>query len=90
MGLRPTVDILMESVSSIPGYSKVGVILTGMGSDGSIGIEHMKKSGAYTIAQDEASSVVFGMPRSAIETGFIDEVLSLDDIPARIMNKVEV
>lgn len=90
MGLRPTVDIMMSSVSRISNYSKIGIILTGMGSDGSKGIIEMKKNKSYTIAQDESSSVVYGMPRAAIETGGIDEILSLDEIPKRIINKVEV
>lgn len=90
MGLRPTVDIMMSSVSRISNYSKIGIILTGMGSDGSKGIIEMKKNKSYTIAQDESSSVVYGMPRAAIEAGGIDEILSLDEIPKRIINKVEV
>lgn len=90
MGLRPTVDILMESVAIIQNYSKIGVILTGMGSDGSKGILQMKKNKAYTIAQNEDSSVVYGMPRAAIETGGIDEVLALNEIPNKIIDKLEV
>lgn len=90
MGLRPTVDILFESIASISNYSKIAVILTGMGSDGAKGIIEMKKNNSYTIAQDESSSVVYGMPRAAIETGFIDEVLTLDRIPTKIIKKLEV
>lgn len=90
MGLRPTVDNLMESLAEIKGYSKLGVILTGMGSDGAKGIMAIKKSKAYTIAQDEASSVVYGMPRAAIETGLMDTVLSIDEIGDKITNKVGV
>lgn len=90
MGLRPTVDILMESVASISGYSKLGIILTGMGSDGAAGILKMKESNSYTIAQDESTSVVFGMPKAAIATGIIDEVLPLDKIAGKIISKVGV
>lgn len=90
MGLRPTVDILMESVANINGYSKVGVILTGMGSDGTKGIVKMKNSGSYNIAQDESTSVVYGMPKSAIASNCIDEILPLDKIALRITNKVGV
>lgn len=90
MGLRPTVDNLMESISEIGSYSKLGVILTGMGSDGAKGIEAIKKSKAYTIAQDEKTSVVYGMPKAAILTGFIDEILSIDEIAEKITNKVGV
>ena len=90
MGLRPTVDILMESVSKIKDYSKLGIILTGMGSDGAKGIEKMKESNSYTIAQDEATSVVFGMPKAAIASNCIDEVLPLDKIADKIISKVGV
>ncbi len=90
MGLRPTVDNLMESVAEIKEYLKLGVILTGMGSDGAKGIMAIKKSKAYTIAQDEASSVVYGMPRASIETGLIDTVLPIHEIGDKISNKVGV
>lgn len=90
MGLRPTVDNLMKSISEIDIYFKLGIILTGMGSDGAKGIQAIKRSNAYTIAQDELSSVVYGMPRSAILTGFIDEILSIDEIAEKIINKVGV
>lgn len=90
MGLRPTVDNLMLSVSKLKNYSKVGVVLTGMGSDGAKGIEAIKKSSGYTIAQDEISSVVYGMPRAAMSTGLVDIELSLDEIANTIINKVEV
>lgn len=90
MGLRPTVDILMESVSKIKEYSKMGIILTGMGSDGAKGIKQMKDSNSYTIAQDEATSVVFGMPKAAIASNCIDEILPIDKIADRIISKVGV
>lgn len=90
MGLRPTVDILMESVANITGYLKIGIILTGMGSDGAKGIVKMKKSNSYTISQDESTSVVYGMPKAAIATDCIDEVLPLDKIADKIISKVGV
>ncbi|MBU5437686.1 chemotaxis response regulator protein-glutamate methylesterase [Tissierella sp. MSJ-40] len=90
MGLRPTVDILMKSVASIEEYAKTGVILTGMGSDGARGISEMKKRDSYTIAQDESTSVVFGMPKSSIATNNIDEILPLNRIANRIINIVGV
>lgn len=90
MGLRPTVDILMESVSKIKEYSKIGIILTGMGSDGAKGIKQMKNSNSHTIAQDEATSVVFGMPKAAISSNCIDDILSIDKISDRIISKVGV
>lgn len=90
MGLRPTVDKMMESVAKISGYSKLGIILTGMGSDGTNGIIEMRQSGSYTIAQDETTSVVYGMPKSAIATNCIDVILPLDKIANKIINKVGV
>lgn len=90
MGLRPTVDKLMDSVSKITRFSKIAIILTGMGSDGKEGIIKMKESNSYTIAQDESTSVVYGMPKAAISTNYIDEILPLDKIANRIINKVGV
>lgn len=78
---RPSVDALFKSVARYAGRNAVGVLLTGMGKDGAEGLLAVKKEGAKTIAQDEASSVVFGMPREAIELGAADYVLSLDAIP---------
>ena len=82
---RPAVENLFLSVAKFAGSNAVGVILTGMGKDGSTGLLEMKKSGAYTIAQDERSSIVFGMPREAIELGAADIVLPLDRIASEIM-----
>ena len=78
---RPAVDILFQSVAEHAGRNVVGVILTGMGADGAKGMKTMHDRGAYTIAQNEESCVVFGMPREAIKAGGVDEVVSLDDIP---------
>lgn len=74
---RPSVDVLFKSLSREAGGSVVGIILTGMGSDGAEGLWELKQSGAVTLAQDKESSVVFGMPRSAIERGAVDEVVPL-------------
>lgn len=90
MGLRPTVDKLMESVAKIDGYLKTGIILTGMGSDGTNGIIKMKESGSHTIAQDETTSIVYGMPKSAIATNCIDIILPLNKIANEIIKKVGV
>ena len=90
MGLRPTVDNLMESVADICDYPKLGIILTGMGSDGAKGILKMKQKNSYTIAQDESTSVVFGMPRAAISNNCIDEILPINKIAERIINLVGV
>jgi len=78
---KPSVDYLFDSVAAHVGKKAIGVILTGMGEDGAKGLFRMKHTGARTIAQDEASSVVYGMPRIAFESGAVDEVHSLDDIP---------
>lgn len=79
--VRPSVDVLFKSVARCAGKNAIGVILTGMGEDGARGLLEMKKAGAYTIAQDEASSVVFGMPKRAIELGGVDKIASLGEIP---------
>ena len=85
----PSVDILFRSVAKSAGPDAVGIILTGMGEDGADGIAAMKQAGAYTIAQDEASCVVFGMPGSAIKRGGIDVVASPDDIPVLVLAKIK-
>ncbi len=77
---RPSVDVLFHSVALAAGASAVGVLLTGMGSDGANGLLAMKKAGAYTIAQDEASCVVFGMPKVAISLGAVAEVVNLENM----------
>jgi len=81
---RPSVDVLFDSVADAAGSRAIGVILTGMGSDGAKGMLKMKREGAMAIAQDEASSVVFGMPKSAIKLGAVDDVLPLSEIPSRL------
>ena len=82
---RPSVDVLFKSTARYAGANAVGVILTGMGNDGATGILEMKQGGAQTIAQDEASCVVFGMPKEAIKTGGIDSIQPLDNIAHRII-----
>jgi two-component system, chemotaxis family, protein-glutamate methylesterase/glutaminase len=77
---RPSVDVLFRSVATIVGSKAVGVIMTGMGDDGAQGLYEMKEAGADTIAQDEATCIVFGMPRSAISRGAVDIVVPLDQI----------
>jgi two-component system chemotaxis response regulator CheB len=79
---RPSVDVLFHSCAEVLGPNAVGVILTGMGADGARGMLEMRQAGAYTIAQDEESCVVFGMPREAIELGGAEKVAALDEIPA--------
>ena len=82
---KPAVDVLFRSVAANAGANAVGVILTGMGEDGARGLLEMKQAGATTLAQDEASSVVWGMPGSAVRLGAADEVLALDRIAERIL-----
>ena len=82
---RPSVDVLFRSAARFAGSNAIGVILTGMGDDGAQGLKEMHDAGARTFAQDEASSVVFGMPKEAIRLGGVDKVLPLGDIPAAIL-----
>lgn len=82
--VRPSVDVLFRSVARYAGKNAIGVILTGMGEDGARGLLEMKTAGAFTIAQDEASSIVFGMPRKAIEMDAVDRIAPLDSIPEAI------
>ncbi len=81
---RPSVDVMFASVAQYAGGNAVGVILTGMGGDGAKGLFAMKQAGAFTIAQDEASCVVFGMPKEAIKLGGAERVLPLADIASAI------
>lgn len=83
---RPSVDVLFRSVAQSAGAKAIGVILTGMGSDGAEGLLEMKNAGAFTIAQDESSCVVFGMPKEAIERDAVDSVVSLSRIPHEILS----
>jgi two-component system chemotaxis response regulator CheB len=82
---RPSVNVLFRSVARYAGRNAVGAILTGMGNDGAEGMKEMRDQGAATIAQDEASCVVFGMPKEAIAMGGAEHVLPLDAIPAKIL-----
>jgi len=84
---RPSVDVLFRSVAEVAGARAVGVLLTGMGADGADGLLEMKRRGAATIAQDESSCIVFGMPREAILRGGVDEVLPLALIGAAIVER---
>ncbi len=82
---RPSVDMLFESVAATIGPRAIGIVLTGMGDDGARGMELLKRSGAFTLAQDEASSVVFGMPKAAIDRGAVDKVAPLDRIGEAVL-----
>lgn len=85
MGLRPCVDKMMESVAHVYGAKAIGVLLTGMGRDGTLGLKVIKERGGKTLVQDEASSVVFGMPKAAIESGCADSVVPLERIAQEIV-----
>jgi len=82
---RPSVDVLFRSAARAAGANAVGIIMTGMGDDGARGLAEMKEAGAHTVAQDEATSIVFGMPKEAINRGAAHKVLALDRIAAEIM-----
>ena len=84
-GHRPSVDVLFRSVARAAGKSALGVILTGMGADGAQGLAEMRKVGAHTLGQDEASSVVYGMPKVAFELGAVERQVPLAQMPHRIL-----
>ncbi|MEJ8799707.1 chemotaxis response regulator protein-glutamate methylesterase [Trinickia caryophylli] len=85
---RPSVDVLFRSAAQHAGKNAIGVILTGMGRDGAAGLLDMRNAGAYTLAQDEASCIVFGMPREAIALGAADEVAPLSEMSRRVMARL--
>jgi two-component system chemotaxis response regulator CheB len=82
---RPSVDVLFRSAARSAGSNAMGIIMTGMGDDGARGMLEMRQAGAYTVAQDEASSVVFGMPKEAIAKGGVDRILPLDQIAREVL-----
>lgn len=84
---RPSVDVLFRSAARYAGANAVGVIMTGMGDDGARGMSEMKETGAYTIAQDEATSVIFGMPQEAIKLGVVDRICPLEQIAGTVLRR---
>lgn len=82
---RPAVDVLFKTVARFAGANAVGVILTGMGKDGADGLKEMKDAGAVTVAQDEKSSVVYGMPKEALQAGAVDYVEDIQQVAARLL-----
>lgn len=86
---RPAVDILFKSVAELMGAEALGVILTGIGHDGTEGLLEMKKKGSPTLGQDEATSVVYGMPKAAFDAGAIDMQIPIDSMALAIMNTVK-
>ena len=87
-GYLPCIDVTMESVAAYAGAMSIGAILTGMGSDGARGVRAIKAAGGLVLAQDEATSVIFGMPAEAIKTGAVDQVLPIDEIYPAIEKRV--
>jgi two-component system chemotaxis response regulator CheB len=87
-GYLPNIDITMESAASFAGAMTIGVVLTGMGNDGAAGAKAIKNAGGMVIAQDEATSVIFGMPAEAIKAANVEHILALDDIYAAIERRV--
>ena len=82
---RPSVDVLFDSAAEVVGRNAIGVILTGMGKDGAQGLLRMRKAGAHTFGQDEASCVVYGMPREAALIGAVEETASLNELSRRVL-----
>ncbi len=82
---RPSVDVLFRSASKCAGSNALGIIMTGMGDDGARGLKEMRDAGARTIAQDEATCVVYGMPKEAVKLGAVDRIMPLGDIPNAIL-----
>jgi len=83
---KPSVDVLFDSAAALAGKNAIGVILTGMGKDGAVGMAQMKNAGAYNFAQNEESCVVYGMPKEAVAHGGVDEVAHLNDLPKLVLN----
>lgn len=86
--VKPAVDPLFDSIAQIYGKRTLGIILTGMGKDGAIGCQSIKNVGGYILAQDKETSVVYGMPRHAVELGAVDEILSINEISQKIKEMV--
>ena len=87
-GYRPCADVALETAATFAGPMTIGVILTGMGNDGARGVQAVKNAGGYVLAQDEATSVIFGMPAEAIKTGVVDQVLPIENICAAVEKRV--
>ncbi|WP_307720055.1 CheB methylesterase domain-containing protein [Paenibacillus koleovorans] len=84
-GHRPSIDVLFDSVATVAGKASIGVLLTGMGADGAKGLLAMRRAGARTLGQDEASSVVYGMPKVAFELGAVERQVPLERMAAALI-----
>jgi two-component system chemotaxis response regulator CheB len=87
-GYRPCADVSMETAAAFAGPMTIGVVLTGMGNDASLGVQKIKAAGGHVVAQDESTSVIFGMNAEAIKTGCVDQVLPLDNICSALEKRV--
>ena len=85
---RPSVEVLFRSAAQNAGRNATGVMLTGMGKDGAIGMLEMHQAGAYNLAQDEATCVVYGMPREAVAVGAVDEIVPIQDMAQRVLDRL--
>ena len=85
---RPAVDVLFRSAAEAAGAGVVATLMTGMGSDGALGLEAIRRAGGMTLVQDEATCVVYGMPRAAVALGVVDRIVPLSGIPAAIVAAV--
>jgi len=85
---RPSVEVLFRSVAKNAGKNVIGVMLTGMGKDGAVGMLEMRQAGAYNFAQDEATCVVFGMPREAIAVGAVDEIVPIQEMAQKVLQRL--
>jgi two-component system chemotaxis response regulator CheB len=86
---RPSVDVLFRSAAQYAAANAIGILMTGMGDDGAAGLLEMRRAGAYTVAQNEATCVVYGMPKEAVERGAAMAVVGLDEIPREIMRALD-
>ncbi len=87
---RPSVEVLFDSVAAKVGPNAIGVMLTGMGRDGAEAMRRMRDAGAWNVAQDEASCVVYGMPREAVAAGAVHESVALGQIAARLLERLRI
>lgn len=88
--VKPSIDVTMKSVLKKPNQKIIGIVMTGMGNDGAAGLSHIKSIGGVTVDQDKQSSIIYGMPKAAVETGNVDHVMTPEQIKERLIAKVGV